>query len=143
MANSNILFFSEGIVFNIRSKKRLREWINASMELENKKPGSINFIFCDDEYLLEINSKYLKHNTLTDVITFNNSDHPNIITSDIFISVERVRENAKHFQVSFVKELQRVMIHGILHLLGYNDKTTEEKTTMRSKEDYYLTLYTY
>lgn len=102
--------------------------------------GSINFIFCSDKYLLQLNQKYLNHNTYTDIITFDNSDSQHEISGDLYISVERVRENSKQFSGSFVIELQRVMIHGILHLLGYNDKSSKDKETMRNKEDYYLSL---
>lgn len=140
MSNNGILFFSEEISFTPRNKKILRSWINASIELENKLSGSINYIFCSDNYLHNINIKYLNHNTLTDIITFNTSSDENVISSDIYLSIDRIKENAKQYKVTFVNELHRVMIHGILHLVGYNDKTDSEKNTMRSKEDYYLTL---
>jgi len=140
--NKNILFFSEEINFTLRKKKLVRAWINASIELENKVAGSINYIFCSDNFLHKINVKYLNHNTLTDIVTFDNSSNDHEVSSDLFLSIDRIKENAKQYKVSFVNELHRVMIHGILHLLGYNDKTEMEKKTMRSKEDYYLTLLT-
>lgn len=140
MTESKLLFFTEGITFNLRHKKKVRKWIYTSMEHENKVPGSINFIFCDDNYLHNINLQYLKHDTLTDIITFDYSEDIHSISGDIFISIERIKENAKQFKVSFVDELSRVMIHGMLHLVGYKDKTAEEKKLMRSKEDYYISL---
>ncbi len=94
-----------------------------------------NFIFCNDPYLIEINKAYLSHDTFTDIITFDNSDSPDSIETDIFISIERVKENAAIQNTEFIKELYRVMIHGILHLLGYRDKTSEEKKIMREQEN--------
>lgn len=110
------------------------------MDLEKKTIGSINFIFCTDAYLHEMNVKYLNHDTYTDVITFDYTENPPEISGDIFISSERVRENAKQFGTTFVMELHRVMIHGLLHLAGFDDKTAREQQQMRSKEDYYLSL---
>lgn len=140
MADSTILFFSEGLHFNLRDKKKLRSWFYASIALEGKNIGSINFIFCGDSYLHAMNVQYLNHDTLTDVITFDYSETTGPLSGDIFISIERVRENAKQFGNSFVKELHRVMIHGMLHLAGYDDKSKREKAAMRDKEDYYLSL---
>ncbi|MCB0460671.1 MAG: rRNA maturation RNase YbeY, partial [Flavobacteriaceae bacterium] len=102
----------------------------------------ISYIFCDDDYLLDINVKYLKHNTLTDIISFDYTDD-GLISGDVFVSIDRVKENAEKFNVSFQDELHRVMIHGILHFCGYKDKTKEEEQLMRSKEDYYLSLRTF
>jgi len=136
----NILYFTEGLQFNLKDRNKLRSWIYASMDLEKKDIGGINFIFCSDAYLHEMNLRYLDHDTYTDIITFDYTENTSIISGDIFISIERVRENSKQFGVSFVKELHRVMIHGMLHLAGYKDKTEREKTRMRSKEDYYLSL---
>lgn len=106
---------------------------------EKKSVGYINYIFCSDNYLLEINKDYLNHKTLTDIITFDNSDGT-LIESDIFISIERVRENAIKFDTTFQLELYRVLIHGILHLCGYKDKNEEEKNLMREKENKYINL---
>jgi probable rRNA maturation factor len=117
----------------------IKDWIESAIINENLKIGDINYIFCDDAYLLEKNIKYLKHNTLTDIISFDYT-MGKIISGDIFISVERVEENASSYQVSFKDELHRVMIHGVLHYCGYNDKTAAEKVQMRAKEDYYLSL---
>ena len=140
MNSGKILYFSEDIKFLLKNKNNLRKWIKASISHEKMWVGSINFIFCSDKYLLQLNQKYLNHNTYTDIITFDNSDSQHEISGDLYISVERVRENSKQFSGSFVIELQRVMIHGILHLLGYNDKSSKDKETMRNKEDYYLSL---
>ena len=107
------------------------------IKAENKQIGEINCIFCDDEYLLEKNKTYLNHNTLTDIITFDYSEKDEI-SGDLFISIERVRENAKIYNVTFELELSRVLIHGILHLIGFGDKTDEEIKTMRQKENFYL-----
>ena len=99
--------------------------------------GDINYVFCTDNYLLDINLKYLNHNTLTDIITFNFCENKKI-SGDILISLDRIKENSSIFEQPFNKELYRVMIHGVLHLIGYNDKTSKEKERMRKKEDYYL-----
>lgn len=104
---------------------------------EKKNFGTLNYIFCNDAHLLQINREYLKHDTYTDIITFDYSEKK-IISGDIFISIERVTENAEKFKQPFEIELQRVMVHGILHLIGYNDKSSQEKETMRAKEDFYL-----
>jgi len=100
----------------------------------------INYIFCSDEHLLSLNQKFLNHNTLTDIITFNNSTQKGVLEADIYISVPRVQENAQKFKVKFQDEMNRVMIHGILHLLGFKDKKTSEKALMRKKEEACLSL---
>jgi len=123
----------------LKNKRKLKKWIVKTILSENLKQGAVNYIFCDDNQLLEKNLKYLKHNTLTDVISFDYT-MGKIISGDIFISVERVKENAKLFQTDFKDELHRVMIHGVLHYCGYQDKTKQEKAQMRAKEDYYLSL---
>ena len=107
--------------------------------LEGKHIGALNYIFCDDEYLIKINIEFLNHNTYTDIITFDYCVGDELI-SDIYISTERVAENAKEFNETFEGELNRVLIHGLLHLCGYKDKTEEDATLMRSKENYYLSL---
>jgi rRNA maturation RNase YbeY len=108
---------------------------------ENKKPWYINFIFCNDDYLLELNKVYLNHITLTDILTFPFAEQPEIISGDIYISIERVVENAENFGEPKDRELRRVMIHGVLHLIGYKDKTGTERKKMREKEDYHLNKY--
>lgn len=140
--DNSIQFFEEDIKFLLKNKRKLRNWFRDTILQEGGKPGTLNFIFCSDNYLLEINTSYLKHNTFTDIITFDLSEDKQIVSGDIFISIERVKENAKIFKISFQQELHRVLIHGILHLLGYHDKTPSQQKEMRSKEDYYLSLLT-
>lgn len=140
---SNITFFNEEIVFILKNKQVLKDWISQVISAEKRKKGEISFIFCNDEYLSKINIQYLNHDTLTDIITFDNTeDYEGKISGDIFISIERVKENAEKLNISFVNELNRVMIHGVLHLLGYKDKTKADKAQMRQKEDYCLSLQT-
>jgi len=117
----------------------VKSWISKVISNEKRKEGDINYIFCDDNYLLEKNIKYLKHTSLTDIISFDYTIGK-IISGDIFISIERVKENSNIFKTRFLDELHRVMVHGILHYCGYNDKTDQEKKLMRAKEDYYLSL---
>lgn len=128
-------------LFNITESldKSAESWVSNTIQEENLKEGNINYIFCDDAYLLDKNIKYLKHNTLTDIISFDYT-MGKLISGDIFISVERVKENAITFKTAFKDELHRVMIHGVLHYCGYIDKTDADKKLMRSKEDYYLSL---
>jgi probable rRNA maturation factor len=128
-------------LFNITESldKSAESWVSNTIQEENLKEGNINYIFCDDAYLLDKNIKYLKHNTLTDIISFDYT-MGKLISGDIFISVERVKENAITFKTAFKDELHRVMIHGVLHYCGYKDKTDADKKLMRSKEDYYLSL---
>jgi len=121
---------------------QLGAWLsNVIISEELTSTDAINFIFCSDEYLHKINLEYLEHDTLTDIITFDNSENDQEIEGDIFISLERIKENAQMFEVPFELELKRVLVHGILHLIGYNDKTEEEGMIMRSKEDFYLALF--
>ncbi|WP_117880155.1 rRNA maturation RNase YbeY [Aureibaculum luteum] len=128
--------------FEIINSNDISSWLSDAIRDESYKEDAINYIFCDDEYLLELNVKHLEHNTLTDIITFD-YNLGKLISSDIFISIDRVLENSVKFAVNFDDELNRVMIHGILHLCGYKDKTKEEKLLMREKEDYYLSLRTF
>ena len=126
--------------FHLSNPNGIKEWLKNTIQAEGKITGEINYIFCGDDYLSEINSKFLKHDTLTDIITFSNSNNPSIISGDIYISVERVRYNSRSLHKPFWEEISRVLIHGILHLIGYNDHTADEKQQMRVKEDYYLHL---
>lgn len=116
------------------------KWISKVIDNENFTLGDINYIFCDDDYLYNINLTYLNHDTLTDIITFDYTED-NILNSDIYISVDRVAENAEIFNVSFQEELLRVMVHGILHLCGYKDKTDEDSNKMRLKEEEKIKLF--
>ncbi len=125
------------IKFVLKNQRALQKWIEDVIISENKELGDINYVFCSDEYLLERNIKFLNHDSLTDIITFNYCEG-DIISSDIMISIDRIKENSIIFENSFSKELHRVMIHGVLHLIGYNDKTKKEKQTMREREDFYL-----
>lgn len=138
-----IHFFSEEVSFNIKHKGLLRTWLKNTIVAEGQKLKELNFIFCSDKYLLSINQQYLKHDTFTDIITFDNSDKKDEIVGDIFISIERVQENSITFNVPMQDELYRVMIHGTLHLLGYPDKGKSAKKLMTSKENYYLDKLSY
>jgi len=140
IANSSekISFHSEEINFSIFNPSKISTWVCSAIENESRQIQFLNFIFCNDEYLHKINVEYLNHDSYTDVITFPYSESE-IIEGDIFISIDRIRENAKKFNVDFENELHRVMIHGVLHLIGFGDKTEKEKKLMRSKEDEYLT----
>ncbi len=119
------------------NKKSIRQKIVDLIISEGKMEGEISIIFCTDDYLLKINKDFLNHDYYTDIITFNYVSN-DIISGDLFVSIERVKENAKSFNVKFIEELERVILHGILHLIGYDDKTTEQKEEIRKKENYYL-----
>ncbi|WP_257667397.1 rRNA maturation RNase YbeY [Parapedobacter tibetensis] len=135
---SNIYFFSEDTDFQPKQKINIRQWIKETTRAEGFKTGEISIILCSDPYLLTINKQYLNHDTLTDIVTFDHHEKQGTIAGDIFISVDRVRENAEKFGVAVRDELHRVIIHGILHLCGYGDKSKKEKEIMREKEDFYL-----
>ena len=139
MKESSLEFFSEDIDFDLSDPLTTKEWIQKSILNEHLSPGDLNFIFCSDEYLLKINQDYLNHDYYTDIITFDYRDG-NVISGDLFISIDRVRENAKNSSLDFLSEIHRVIIHGVLHIMGYNDKTPEEESIIRSKEDFYLSL---
>lgn len=132
-----INFHTEDIVFTVKNKTRIKRWIIQLIEAKKCKTGTINFIFCSDSYLLSINKQYLNHNTLTDIITFDYSkEQKNIpISGDVFISIDRIKENAMAFSKTFENELHRVIIHGILHLLGHTDKTKTAKEEMTKQEN--------
>jgi len=134
-----ICFYNEDIKFDLKNKRTLKKWINLSIEKENKTSGQINYIFTSDKYLLSINQKHLSHNYFTDIITFNYCTEK-VINGDIYISLQTVKNNSGLFNVTYGDELCRVMIHGILHLVGYNDSSNAEKAIMREKEDYYLAI---
>jgi len=138
---SNINFFYEEVDFTLKHRTSIINWIKKIIAVESDKEiSSINFIFCSDLYLNRINIQYLDQNTFTDIITFNNSDLPDVIDCDIYISIDRVSENSKNFKVSMENELHRVMVHGILHLLGYSDTSSTEKEIMHKKENECITL---
>jgi probable rRNA maturation factor len=133
-----ISFFEEDISYKLKNKTAVRKWITDTIAAEGFKLDELTYVFCSDEYLLQINQQYLDHDTYTDIITFDNSEVEGIITGDIFISIERIKENAVKFAVTDAQELHRVMIHGALHLLGYKDKSAADKKKMTLKEDFYL-----
>ncbi len=131
---ASITFNTEDVSFALTSKLSLKTWIKQVIASYGKKLGAINYIFCSDEYLLAMNQQYLQHDEYTDIITFDYSEN-NVVSGDIFISIERIRENAEERAISFDLELRRVMVHGVLHLLGLKDKSEQEAGMMRSAED--------
>lgn len=135
-----ISFQNQSISFKLKDKTKLKLWIKSIVDKEKHVIGTLNYIFCSDDELLEINVKHLNHNTFTDIITFDYTEDKKI-SSDIFISIDRVIENSKKFDTSFENELQRVMIHGALHLCGYKDKTKSDAELMRKKENWALKLF--
>ena len=135
-----IQFCTEDITFSLKEKLKHKSWLNEVAKQEGKKILELTYVFCSDEYLLQINQEYLNHDTLTDIVTFDNSENPKKIEGDIFISIERVLENGNKLGTSGT-ELERVMVHGLLHLLGYKDKKKEDEALMTEKEDFYIKQY--
>jgi len=135
-----IQFCTEDITFSLKEKLKHKAWLSEVAKQEGKKILELTYVFCSDEYLLQINQEYLNHDTLTDIVTFDNSEDPKKIEGDIFISIERVKENGDKLGTSET-ELERVMVHGLLHLLGYKDKKKEDKALMTQKEDFYIKQY--
>ncbi|CAN5301929.1 rRNA maturation RNase YbeY [soil metagenome] len=133
-----INFFEEDIIYKLKNKGVIRQWITETLLCEGFKLKELNYIFCSDQYLLQINQQYLKHDTYTDIVTFDNSSVEKVIIGDIFISIDRIRENADSLKFAETDELHRVIIHGALHLAGYKDKTPADKKKMTLKEDFYL-----
>lgn len=125
--------------FKLKNSKKLSEFIHLIAFTEEHEIGELNYIFCSDKYLLELNKQYLNHDTLTDIITFDYTAHDEV-SGDVFISIDRVKENAVIFKQSFQTELNRVLFHGVLHLCGYKDKKSAHQKLMRAKEDFYLNL---
>ena len=138
--NENLINFYCENDFSLEREEVHAEWLRRIIQSENRKLGEISYIFCEDNYLLKINKEYLNHDTYTDIISFDNSVG-RILNGDIFISTERVAENAKDFEVSFDEELRRVMAHGILHFCGMSDKTEEEEKEMRRKEEEKMKMF--
>lgn len=128
-------FFEEDISYKFVEKNKFKKWLKGLAENEGFVIKDLNYIFCSDEYLYQMNVEYLDHDTYTDIITFDNSEQEKEIEGDIFISIPRVKENALTHQLSFESEFKRVLAHGLLHLMGYKDKTNKEAEEMRSKED--------
>jgi probable rRNA maturation factor len=137
---ASVQFFAQDISFKLPKPRKTKQWIVEAIAGERRQLEHLNYIFCSDAYLLSINEQYLNHKTLTDIITFDNSEKKGWIEGDIFISVERVQANAQELKHSFDEELHRVIIHGVLHLIGYSDKSAVKKAQMRKKEDAYLSL---
>lgn len=138
--NEEIINFYSENEFQLGDAPRYETWVKEVITSENKKSGEISFIFCDDDYLHEINKKYLNHDTYTDIISFDNSVG-RILNGDIFISISRVEENSETYGVTFEEELKRVIIHGVLHLCGYKDKSPEEEKEMRVKEEEKMKMF--
>ncbi|MCR4910580.1 MAG: rRNA maturation RNase YbeY [Bacteroidales bacterium] len=134
-----IRYYCEDISFKLKDKALNNKWLKMVAASELRKIGDINIIFCSDNYILDVNMKYLQHDYFTDIITFDYCEK-DILSGDLFISIDSVRENALFYGTEFPEELSRVMVHGVLHLIGYDDHTEEDIKTMRSKENYYLDL---
>ena len=137
---NEINFFLEGIEFRLRDIRKLRNWVLNTIQYEGGELETINFIFTSDSYLHKINIDYLQHDTYTDIITFEHNEIDMPIISDIYISIDRCRENANTYKLKLKDEIHRIIIHGVLHLLSYKDKTKKDKELMTTKEDYYLSL---
>lgn len=140
LSKSKVYFFYQGVKPRLQDRTKLKKFIELVFKKEGKRLLSINYIFCTDEALLEINKQFLKHDFYTDIITFDLSETADL-TAEIYISIDRVRDNANTLGTSFKSELHRVIFHGVLHLCGYKDKTEIEKAKMRGKEDSYLLSY--
>lgn len=139
-SDPRIYFFLEEVKYNVKNKRQIRQWITKAVDNEGFKIGVLNYILTSDNILVQLNTEYLKHITLTDIITFDLSEKEGEVTGDIYISLDRAKENAREYKVALNNELNRLMIHGVLHLMGYKDKTAAEKAIMRSKEEFYLSL---
>ncbi|NHF59055.1 rRNA maturation RNase YbeY [Flavobacteriaceae bacterium TP-CH-4] len=135
-----MISFHYEVDFRLRDETRYSDWISRVIESEGKKLGELSYVFCSDRYLLEINQKYLGHDTYTDIITFDYCEAFSM-SGDFFISVERVKENASELAIAFEEELRRVMVHGVLHLLGYDDKKKKDQAVMRRKEDEKIEMF--
>jgi rRNA maturation RNase YbeY len=135
-----MISFNYETSFKLAKKVVYSKWLSLVIRSEGKTEGDINYIFCDDDFLVEINQQYLNHNTLTDIISFDYSVG-NELHGDVFISIQRVRENAAEFDVAFEEELKRVMVHGVLHYCGYKDKSAKDEKEMRLKEDEKMKMF--
>lgn len=132
-----VSYFTEDCKFDFKEKRLTSKWLKDVADRESRRLGDISVIFCSDEYLLDVNRKYLNHDYYTDIITFDYCEGP-VLSGDLFISVDSVRENASFYGTEFADELNRVIVHGVLHLIGYDDHSDEDISIMRSKEDFYL-----
>lgn len=129
-------FYYQDVQFSLAGKNKIKAWVKQSVEAEGNLLGQVSLIFCTDAYLLEINERYLQHDFYTDIITFQYAERP--ISGDLYISLDRIKENATKYHVPIMEEVLRIIIHGVLHLCGYKDKNTISKNLMRQKEDFYL-----
>ena len=136
---SDVSFHSEQTNFSLSNESQIADWLTKVCQKEGRTLGEVSIIFCSDDYLLEVNKKHLNHDYYTDVITFDYTEEK-LVSGDIFISVDRVSENAKNFLVPMLDEAHRIMVHGTLHLIGYKDKEIQAKEEMTAKEDFYLSL---
>lgn len=136
-----INFFNEDIEFKLKGKNHFKAWLKKVAEKEGFRINDLNYIFCSDKYLHKINLEYLDHDTFTDIITFDNSEVKNIIEGDIFVSIERIIDNSKTLNTPFDEETKRVIIHGLLHLCGYDDHSPEDKAEMRRLESNYILIF--
>ena len=134
-----VRYFQEDIRFELKQKMRNNCWLKMVAGSEMRRLGSVNIIFCSDNYILDVNMKYLQHDYFTDIITFDYCEK-DVLSGDLFISIDSVRENARTYETTFENELDRVMVHGLLHLIGYDDHTPEQTAEMRRKENYYLEM---
>ena len=134
-----IRFFNEDVAYKLAQKQPTRQWLKRHAEDEGYSIGELNYIFCSDDYILQVNKDYLNHDYYTDIITFDQSEEEGVLAGDIFVSVERVNDNAGQLAISTEQEMRRVLAHGLLHLCGYGDKSDEEATQMRAKEEEWLT----
>ncbi len=140
MSDNKIQFFLEGTSYQLRNKAQLRQWLDRVITSENEAYHDVNIVLCTDEFLHQLNLTYLSHDQFTDVLTFDFSEGDHVVSGDIYISLPRVKENAHRFNVSLKDEIHRVIVHGILHLLGYDDKRARDKQQMTRKENLYLSL---
>lgn len=136
-----INFFNEDIDFKLKGKNNFKAWLKKVAEKEGFRINDLNYIFCSDQYLHKINLEYLDHDTYTDIITFDNSEEEKIIEGDIFVSIERIRENSSILNTLLEEETKRVIVHGLLHLCGYNDYSIEDKEEMRRLESEYMLIF--
>ena len=134
-----VRYFTEDIKFDFKEKMFTKRWLKMVAESEIRKLGDINVIFCSDPYILDVNMKYLQHDYFTDIITFDYCEG-DVLSGDLFISIDTVKDNAQFYGTDFPDELNRVIVHGVLHLIGYDDHTDQDIKVMRSKEDYYLQM---
>lgn len=136
--SSPISFFNADVSYVLRSKNGIRKWLSQVVKKEGFRLGELNIILCSDEYLFKMNVAYLNHKTYTDIITFDQSEYKDEISGELYISIDRIKDNAKRLNINIIDELHRVIVHGVLHLCGYGDKDPKRKAKMTAKENVYL-----